>query len=261
MKEIKDIAVVQIRIFPEDSIPYQLLGLPGKLKELKDKFKFAADDIPFPLYQLDTPKVILLRGGELIIENKTVLITLLAFDGRKITLEVAGRSNEADRVFLELANFITSMVERELLSEQRVLTKTEETECTLKLNVDYWEIFSDKMKGFIRNELYQMFERPIVSLAPKKLSFEVIYEQDPSLQRHNISYSPKNFVVEPRANVPLEDKTFYTHSPFDSETHLKLVESFEKDFSHIESQKRTPTIAEPPVRYIRVKPKKKSSEK
>jgi hypothetical protein len=241
MKDIHNLVVTQIRILPEDTIPYQILGVPSKLKQLKDNYQFGIEEVPFPLFEPESPKVILLKAGEAKLENKTVVFNLLGFEGRKITLEVSGTSKEADEVFLDLANFINKLAGNTLLAEGRCLTKTEETKCIVTLDFDYWNIFSEKMEDFIKNNLLLMCERPVVSISPKRLSFEIIFNQDPELQKHKVSLAPKPFTVEPRANVPLEDRIFYTHSPFDSDTHLSLINSFEQIFMKTKSAKRQST--------------------
>ena len=49
-------------------------------------------------------------------------------------------------------------------------------------------------------------------------------------EKHRITISPRVFIIEPRAGTNYDDKIFYAQSPTDSDTHLKILEEFEKAF-------------------------------
>ena len=261
MKDVRNLCVTQVRIFQEDVIPYQVFSIANKLKQLKDYYQFSGEEVPFPLHEPQTPKLILFKAGESKLEKETLIINLLAFEGRKITLEIGGKSEGADKVFLDLANFINQLAGLDLLNEGKCLVKTEETKCNVTLDIDFWDVFDEKMKEFIKNDLYLACERPTLSISPKTLSFEIIFEQDPELQKHNVSFAPKHLTVEPRANVPLENRVFYTHSPFDSETHLRLVKSFEDIFLRVREEKSKVASPQPKdvgsIRHVNIKKKEK----
>lgn len=232
MKDIQNLTVTQIRILPEDTIPYQILGLHERLKQIKDNYYFSGEEIPFPLHIPGTPKIVTFRMGELKYKDKSVIINQLSFEGRRIVLVVIGTSEDANVVFTDVAKFINRLTDKEILDESKCLVKTEDTQCSVALNIDYWSIFSDKTKQFIDNNLYLMFDQPIVAIEPQKLSFKIIFKQDSDLyDKENIAYSPKLFTVEPRENIPFEKGVYYTYSPFSSEIHLQLIRTFEDTFS------------------------------
>ena len=69
----------------------------------------------------------------------------------------------------------------------------------------------------------------IRQLAPKALSFNVPFEvTDSSVAELNIESYTKSFTIEPRIGVSLKEKRFFTSSPTDSKTHIKLISEFEK---------------------------------
>jgi len=231
MKNIQNLHVTQVRIFPEDTIPYQIFSLPEKVKQFKDRYHFAGEEIPIPLQLPGAPKLIIFQMGEVKIEDSSTIIDQLQFEGRKMVLEVAASSNVADMVFLDIADFVNKMAGNASLSEERTLTKTEETKCTVFLQIDYWEVFSDKTKWFIKDDLQKAFDRPVFATNPSKLTFEIIFDQDIDLfRKHRIHFVPKPLTIEPREGIPFDEQTYFTCSPFGSEVHLRLIEAFEKLF-------------------------------
>lgn len=239
MKNIQNLHVTQIRIFPEDTIPYQIFSLPERIKQLKERYHFGGQEIPIPLQLPGSPKVIIFQMGEVKIEDSSTVIDRLQFEGRKMILEVAGSSSVSDKVFLDIADFVNEMVGNVSLSEEKRLTKTQETKCNVTLEIDYWDVFSDKMKRFIKDDLREAFDRPVFETNPSKLTFEIIFDQDINLlQKQRIQFSPKSFTIEPREGIPFDEHVFYTCSPFDSEVHLRLVETLENLFkADIEGKK------------------------
>lgn len=231
MKNIKDLHVSQVRIFPEGTIPYEVLSLPDRLKQLKERYRFGAEQIPFPLQVPNAPKLMIFQMGEAKIENKSTIIDSLQFEGRKMVLEVAASSDIANTVFLDISRLINEMAGDDLLNEEKSLIKTEETRCNVSLEIDYWDVFSNEMKRFVSDILPKMFDRPVAATNPNKLTFEITFTQDFTLfQKQKIHLVPKPLTIEPREGVPFDEHVFFTCSPFESETHLKLIEAFESNF-------------------------------
>jgi len=230
MKDIKDIHVTQIRIYPVGSIPYHILCIPTKLNQLKDFFHFGAQEIPFPLYDPNTPNLIMFNSGEIAVDDKNVIIDKLAFEGRKITLEVAGESKDADFAFLQITNFLNELTKKNDLDENNCLVKSDETKCVAHLDIDYWDIFSEGLRKFLKSALPKNFREPFISIESRKVTFEIIFKQPDDLQKEKIGLSPKSFLIEPYEATPLEKQIFHTHSPFDSDTHFQVIKTFESFF-------------------------------
>jgi hypothetical protein len=230
MKDVQDLRVSQVRIFPVGSIPYEVFSVSENLTQLKDFFSFSNQEVPVPLFEAGAPKVIILAAGQFKHEDKNIIINRLHFDNRKIVLEVVGNSNEADGVFGNIIAHINKISSNCRLDEQMCQLKTQETKCMVGLDIDFWNVFSEEMKRFIQKEAPQSLKYPLRSIEPKNLSFEVAFQQTESLQEDRITLTPKKITIEPQTGIPLSKGIFYTQSPFDSETHLKLIESFEKAF-------------------------------
>ena len=50
---------------------------------------------------------------------------------------------------------------------------------------------------------------------------------DERLNEYGIPLNDQQIVIEPRADVPLSERTYFTYSPCDSDTHLQLVSELE----------------------------------
>lgn len=226
MKEIQDLRVTQIRIFPADTIPYEAFSVSEKLKQVREFFHFSNTQIPFPLLA-PGPKVILFESGQFDLKARNLIINRLNLEDRKLVLEIMGSSDEADAIFENIASYINSISGKDRLNEKNCLIKTQETSCLAFLELDFWEVFSGEMKKFIKNELSRALKFPALSINPKKLSFEITFKTPDSLQEEGITISPKEITIEPRAGIPFKKSIFSTHSPFDSDTHLNIIQTFE----------------------------------
>lgn len=167
----------------------------------------------------------------MICSKRKIVITRLSFEDRKVVLEVQGHSSEADAVFKIISSHLNNLIGKDIMVDEKAILKNQETKCIVSLDLDFWDVYSGQMKNFIRNDLFQMFQFPLLSLDPRKISFEATFKQLDSLQEEKINISPKRIIIEPRAGTPFKNRIFFTQTPFNSETHLKIIESFEKAFA------------------------------
>ena len=64
---------------------------------------------------------------------------------------------------------------------------------------------------------------------PVSLQFEVRYlVSDKSLSEQRINLVPKELSVGPRKGTTLADQVYYSKAPFDTDTHVKLLEELER---------------------------------
>lgn len=234
MRIIKGPTVTQIRIFLQDTIPYTDLAIGKNFDQFKQKFFFAKAEIPFPFYEPGAPKVIKFSGGSVNIDNESFLIKSLNFDERKIVLIIEASSDRADRVFDAIGEELKGIDRYKNFSPSNYLIKTEETECAVHLDIDYCRFFSRKFLSFVKKSITKYPQQPLSKVRKvtlKSLSFEISFKQDEILEDMRISIVPKPFVIEPRVATREEDKIFYTRSPYDSETHLRLLRELESFFT------------------------------
>jgi len=231
MKIIKGPTVTQIRIFPQDAIPYTDLAIRKNFDQFREKFSFSKTEIPFPFYELGAPKIINLSGGSITVDDESILINSLNFDERKIVFIIEAPSDKADKAFNIIGEELRDIDRYKNFSASNYLVKTEETECTVHLNIDYHRFFSRQFISFIKKSVAKHSEQPLRKLALKSLCFEISFEQRKTLEDVRISIVPKPFTIEPRFATREEDKIFYTRSPYDSETHLRLLKELESLFT------------------------------
>lgn len=228
MKNIRELTVTQIRIFPSDYIPYSYLLRKEFIDHIIKKYKFQNNEMPFEHAPSNAPRVLIFSSGEYKFEGKKIIIKKLVFDERRIITEAICTSQEAKRLFNAIANDIRKFEQEKQFKASDVIFLGEETSCVVSLNIDYMGIFSDNFKSFVSDDFVNQLEHSYFEIYPKTIRFEVSFRPDEKLMKHRISLSPKQLVIEPRTEHSLEDQMFFTSTPCDTDTHLKILNSFEK---------------------------------
>jgi hypothetical protein len=230
--EIKNLSITQVRIFPPDYIAYNYLQRNDFVEHIAKKYHFQKHEMPFQPFQKGSPSVLLFNSGDYNLEGKKILIERLHFENRRIVLEAMTSSKIANKIFDAISREIRKFDPLKLFKRKDAVFESEETTCLAKLNVNYKKIYSEDFIKFIETDFASFLEQNFLEIRPKSLSFEVHFNPDNDFtKKHNINLSPKTLTIEPRSGHPLEETIFLSHSPFDSDTHFKLLENFEKTFS------------------------------
>lgn len=228
--KIIEISATQIRIFKEDTIPYHILLKPDKIKNLVERLAFQSHEIPFPISDVNAPRILNLRAGEVKINQKSIFIYYLNFENRKVVAKIKGTTHDAITAFEEISSILCEIIDGLSLHFSNVILKSDETECVAQLDIDYYSLFSPKLKKFLKTNLMSKLSEKAESVVPKQFSFEIRFFQPQKYSKYNITLSRKIFTLEPRPNTSLEDRIFYTKSPCPSETHLELLKEIEEIF-------------------------------
>lgn len=229
---IKELKVTQVRIFPLDYIPYAYLMRSDFIEHMKGEYKFRKHEMPFEFFQEGVPNILGFLGGRYVFEEKKIIITRLHFDNRRIIFEVSSPTEIANRIFAAIIEDIKQFEPAGTFEVSNLSFQSEETSCLLTLDVDFMNIYSRKMRTFIKKSFTPLLKNKYLEIRPKSMSFEVDFEPDKALMKqHRVSLSPKTLVIEPRDGESLDKRIFLTKSPFDSNTHLELLGEFEKTFS------------------------------
>jgi len=238
MKEIVDLTVGQVRVFPTDRLPFADLRAPSSTKAIKDTFHFEnvlADPIGAQ---------ITFNNGTFESKGKLVNILAFAIEQRRMQLQVRGQSAMADAFYSAVWGVLPGAGKRGRRPEPEPLVKVEETTCIATLDIDFDELIAPQLLRFIMTEAKERLRTNFGiprSIAFKGLSFEVKYSaKDPSLEEHDVVLSNKLLTIEPRAATPMRERRFYTSSPTDSETHLALLEKLEQEVSAGRHKQRFP---------------------
>ena len=231
MKDIKELSVVQIRIFPADYIHYNYILRSDYIDHMSKKYNFRRHEMPFEAFQKNTPNLLIFHGGEYNYQGNKIIIQRLSFEDRRILLEALTSSKVANKIFDSIAAETRKFDPLKNFKRTDSVFSSEETSCVSHLKIDYMRIYSKDFLNFVDNEFANLLEHKYFEITPKTFSFEVRFQQDNELlNKQAITISPKLLIIEPKVGHSLSERIFSTKSPFDSDTHLELLENFEKIF-------------------------------
>ena len=238
MRDVRELLVVQIRLFPADQIPLDLLAAPSAQQALVESFSFQESGVGLPWMGIQIPGTapsITLPQGEFTDEKGSkVSIRSLEIQPRRIVTRVAGTSEQADAFFRRFREVISELAPERAPDLTDVVYKAEETSCVVTLGFELSQIFRRNVSTFVRRRLARAASAPTIraNVEPTKFTARIAYEvNEPSLKEHGITLNPKEFVIEPRAGTPTKSRIFFTKSPFPSSVHLELIQEFEDLFS------------------------------
>jgi len=228
--KIIEMSTIQVRILAQDTIPYHLLLRPDRVKLLMDNFAFQNHEIPFPLSEQQTPKILNLLSGEIKLNGKNIIITRILFENRKVQIKVLGSTNELNQTLLTIFTFLEGILDGFKYDDSKVILTTDQTECVVHLDVDFMSVFSHKFRKFLKTNIPPKMSNKVEMMTPRHLSFELSFEQAMQYRKYNINITSKNFTIEPRTTTSLDDKVFYTIAPCPSDVHIELIKEFEEVF-------------------------------
>ena len=228
MKNIVDLVVNQIRIFPVDIIPLGLINTKSCAEKIRDTLSVSEVRV---LPSIDGKDVIVFCKGELKEDNELVVINKVEIEPRRIIIEVAGTSKAANKVYELFMSSLTALTNIDLDSLQSPLLLAETTRCIVTLDFTFEELFNRSFTEFLKkkvekeatNDVAEGSVRPLAAIA--EISYRVKGE---ALINNNISMNPKQLIIAPRPGAPLADKKYVISSPFNSDTHIKLIEELNK---------------------------------
>ncbi len=228
LKEITNLTVTQIRVFPVDVVPLSQIGTKSCIEKIRGDLSISEIG-PAPLMN-DRGPIIFLRGG-IKEKDRVLVINRVAVEPRRIVLEVVGTSKEANQVYDSLLSAIDSAAQIDLDRLRTPLLVAETTQCVATLgfhfeslfNSTFTQLLDSRVKKEATNKLAKGSVNPV--LAEAEISYQI---RDKTLTENKISMLPKKFTIAPRAGTPLESRRYFLSSPFDSDTHLKVFKELEE---------------------------------
>ena len=235
MKDVKELMVMERMIFDVDIIPFRQLVTASNLPKFTNLFLFKNTELVEEpnIHVLESVKMTL---GEFKLDDKIFPIDQLIIDRRAIAFVLQADSDAANKLYLSIADLLREIGHNKEFTAENYLLRTTTTNCVATLEVDYRDIFSKTFLSFVKKEATNTMASAVenkakIKILPKSLAFNVNYSvTDKSLIDSNIIITAKQFIIEPRVGTKIEDKIYYTSSPTDSKTHLKLIEDFESLF-------------------------------
>ena len=225
MKEISHIEVKQIRIFKADQIPYSSLVTATPIQDIVNSFGCGMDN--------QFSSGLRFIRGEYKTKKKNLTIEELTIQPQRIYFSVNGDSQDADQFYKELGKLISRYDYGKFFSPDKYLTKTEETSCVANLDIKHEKMFNKQFLNYVQRDIPEIVSdnNAEAFLSFFNVRFKYKYNvRNPVIREHGVTFTDKYFIMEPREGSVLGDSRYYTHSPTDSNTHLKLIEEIENKF-------------------------------
>ena len=227
MNAITELTVNQIRIFPVDTVPLGLITTKTCADKVRELLAVSEVEVR-PL--LDGNHVITFRRGELKHSTKVVVIRRVEVDQRRITVEVEGTSEDSNAVYTSFLSALGSALDTDLAPLRSPLLVAETTQCVATLDYAFEELFNSAFIEFLNHRVAKEASSKLAkaSVRPALVAAEVSYQIDRTLVESKTTMSPKEFTIAPRPGVPSEARKYLVSSPFDSNTHIRLLRELSK---------------------------------
>ena len=231
MNNITDLTVTQIRIFPVDVVPLAIITTKSCIDKVRNAFSIGEVELrPF----IEGKQIIVFGKGELRTEKSLIVLNKVEVDPRRIILEVNGTSNNGDEIYESFLSVISSVASIDLPTLRTPLFVAQTTQCVLALDFASDALFSTSFTDFLNRNVRKEANskaakasvRPLAAIA--EISYEIT---DKTLLDNNITLNSKQFSISPRPGAPLNTKKYVISSPFDSDTHLKLIKKLNSIFA------------------------------
>jgi len=219
MAEILQLFSMTRHLYQPDVLPLAQLQLESSQNCLRERYRFSSTAA--------TGLQLFASGGAFQRTGSSVIVPVqqIVFASNTIDVQVAGDTTSAEELQQDLIRFLSeiSTIENPRFPEY---ARSVQTLAIVKLDVSIESAFSDKLKSYIANDAFPAFklEDADVHMQLAHLQWVIGYTRKST----DYGYEPKLFTVEPRFGTRLGDGIYYTQSPTDSETHMKLLQRFEE---------------------------------
>jgi hypothetical protein len=228
MKELLRLSVTQIRIFAADTLGFRYFRSPSSIADIKQQFGFDSQASPFEGLPVEAPSLVF-TSGQFEFDNKKYLVESLTLEDRRIIFTISAESAVADRFFSRLIQILRTYDLREAAPEYAPIVLAQETVCVAKLDLKLGDLLCNSQEN-IQRDIDGLFSTPgyNVRVFPTSIRFAVHYLDIPDeLKNHKITMADKDIAIEVRVKTDPDEGVFFTRSPFDSNSHLKLIEMLE----------------------------------
>jgi hypothetical protein len=218
MAEVLQLFSITRHLYQPDVLPLAQLQLESSLQRLRERYKFTSTAVA-PGVQL------LASAGAFLPEASTTEVPVqVVFASNAIEAQVAGETEVAEQFQQDLLRFLA-----EVAGDQRPnfpeYARSVQTIAIVRLLIPPEALISEKLNTYLTSTAVPSFAtsdaETHVQLA--HLQWAVSYTRNAT----DYGYEPKLFTIEPRIGTRPSDRTYYTQSPTDSKTHLRLLERLE----------------------------------
>lgn len=227
MKNCTLLDVKQLRIFAPDRLPFTELLTSKGLNAFKGRFGWTEMG---PI-EGEQPELAFENGT---LPGSDTVIRRLSVTPRRVLLSLDSDSSTLSRVYEAVRAFFGELDRAGAWSGCEPLILTEETTALVDLDFEWTALLAPGLVAFSQKPLLASTVQAEVApvLAGLRLGIKLRYPRVPEhLQMHGVSLASKALVIEPRADTPLAAKRYWTQSPTDSETHVRLLEVLERNIA------------------------------
>lgn len=228
LKNVADLTVTQIRIFPVDVVPLSVITTKSCVEKIREALSVGEVEVrPFS----EGKDIIVFRRGELRREKRVIVVNKIEVDPRRMIVEVKGTSRDGNEVYEAFLSTIAAVANVDSESLRLPLLVAETTQCVITLDFTFDSLFSSAFVEFLKRKVEKEASSKMAkaSVRPLAVTAEITYEiTDKALTDNKITMNPKQFSIVPRPGAPLDARKYLISSPFDSVTHLKLVNALNK---------------------------------
>lgn len=231
MEDIAGLVVRQFRVFPPDLVPYNALNSGPGTEIFRKQFNFrevvTPDQAVGEMY---------FAGGMLLLPDTEapIVINYVQINYQRIILEVAGSTDEANMIFEAMLASLTQFDPQRRLINAAPLLQTHETQCVARLAFEWRDLVSDRLNQFLNSPVVASITSGAATsrLSAMNLRFTLQFDSsDQRLREYGVIHADKSLILEPRQNTPFSERLYFTQSPLDSDSHLSLIEKFERSLS------------------------------
>ncbi len=229
MKNITDLTVTQIRIFQVDVVPLGVITTKSCVEKIREALSIGEVEVrPF----IEGKDIIVFRRGELRREKQVIVVNKIEVDPRRMIVEVKGTSKDGNEVYEAFLSAVAVVANVDSESLRAPLLVAETTQCVVTLDFAFDSLFSSAFAEFLNKRVEKEASSNVAraSVRPLAATVEITYEiTDKALIDNKITMNPKQFSIAPRPGAPLDARKYLISSPFNSDTHLKLVDELNKE--------------------------------
>lgn len=228
MKDISDLKVTQVRLYPIDSMPLRALAIEKNITPFKTTLRFKSATLGDEKTEILT---FAFMNGEFEHQGKVHLVERLTIDPLRLSLSVFGASSVADALFEEVRKILIAAEPNGSFASTEPYLKVEETSCIATLDVNFQNLFATALLQFLQKTVRRKTSTMIASskVQPITFSARISYELlNSDLKNAGVQLLDKALTIEPRIRTNLEERRYFTFSPTDSETHLTVLRELEK---------------------------------
>ena len=226
MKQPRELRVLQIRVFETDVLGYASFRVQQALHEIRSRYGFGT--APGPDLAVSAP--LLFAFGKFVHDGTDYLINTLIIEDRRVLLDLTAGSEVCSAFFEDLREVLCGLDLRKPSTPYEPMLRVEETTCVAEFDFELDQLLSNPLREFAGdlNAAVQLQDTSVL-LVPSIIRFSIRYmDVAEELKRHQVSLLDKDFRIELRANTDPADRVYFTHSPLDSDTHLRLVRDLEQ---------------------------------